>query len=252
MIDSNTLNVVELTELYRQAENSNIINLAYEVNNDNLDLDTLAGSDDLEFYNLDSTKVMSKIMDISKEYVNNDNYQILCPMYKTLNGIDRINTNLQSIYNPKAKSKKEIIINSVLYREGDKVIQLTNMPDDNVFNGDIGYIIEINNGTKKEVIIDFDGNLVRYTSSNFNKFSLAYAISIHKSQGSEFDYVLIPVLKEYGKMLYRKLIYTGITRAKKKLYLIGDIDALRFAIKNNSNDIRRTTLKDMLIDNINV
>ena len=250
MIDSNCLNVVELTELYRQKENSNIINLAYEVNSDNLDYDTLAGSDDLEFFDLDSSKVMSKIMEISKEYINNDNYQILCPMYKTLNGIDRINSNLQSIYNPKDKSKKEIVINNTLYREGDKVIQLTNMPDDNVFNGDIGYIEEINNGTKKEVTIMFDDNLVRYTSSNFNKFSLAYAISIHKSQGSEFDYVLIPVLKEYGKMLYRKLIYTGITRAKKKLYLVGDTKALEIAIKNNNNDIRRTTLKDMLIENI--
>ena len=96
------------------------------------------------------------------------------------------------------------------------------------------------------------GNSVRYTASNFNKFSLAYAISIHKSQGSEFDIVLIPVLKEYSKMLYRKLIYTGITRAKKKLYLIGDINALEYAVKNNNTDIRQTTLKEMLIENISV
>ena len=252
MIESECLNVVELTELYRQAENSNIINLAYEVNNDNLNLDTLAGSSDLEFYNIDSSKVMDKIKEIAKNYVNNDNFQILAPMYKTLNGIDRINRDLQNIYNPKDKHKKEIVINNVLYREYDKVIQLSNMPDDNVFNGDIGYIEEITNDKKKEVIINFDGNLVRYTASNFNKFSLAYAISIHKSQGSEFDYVLIPVLKEYNKMLYRKLIYTGITRAKKKLYLIGNIQALEYAIKNNNTDIRQTALKEMLIENINV
>ena len=250
MIESEAINTVKLTELYRQEENSNIINLAYQINEDNLDYDTLAGSSDVEFYNLDSSKVMDKIKEISKEYINNDNFQILAPMYKTLNGIDRINNNLQNIYNPKDKSKKEIIINNVLYRECDKVIQLSNMPDDNVFNGDIGYIEEINNGSKKEVTINFDGNLVKYTSSNFNKFSLAYAISIHKSQGSEFDYILIPILKEYGKMLYRKLIYTGVTRAKKKLYLIGDVKALEIAIKNNNNDIRQTTLKDMLIDNI--
>ena len=252
MIESECLNVVELKELYRQAENSNIINLANEVNNDNLDYDTLAGSADLEFYDIESTKVMDKIKEIAKNYVNDDNFQILAPMYKTLNGIDRINRDLQNIYNPKSKNKKEIVINNVLYREYDKVIQLSNMPDDNVFNGDIGYIAEISNDKKKEVVISFDGNLVKYTSSNFNKFSLAYAISIHKSQGSEFDYVLIPVLKEYNKMLYRKLIYTGITRAKKKLYLIGNIQALEYAIKNNNTDIRQTALKEMLIENINV
>ena len=250
MIDSNSLNVIELTELYRQDENSNIINLAYEVNSDNLDYDTLAGSNDLEFYNLDENKALFEILEIAKEYIGNDNFQILAPMYKTLNGIDRINNNLQNIYNPKDKNKKEIVINNTLYREGDKVIQLSNMPDDNVFNGDIGYIEEIINDKKKEITICFDNNRVKYTPSNFNKFSLAYAISIHKSQGSEFDYVLIPVLREYKKMLYRKLIYTGITRAKKKLYLIGDIHALEYAIKNNNSDERKTTLKDMLIENI--
>ena len=250
MIECDCLNVIKLTELYRQEENSNIISLAYEVNNDSLDYDTLAGSDDIEFYELDSSKTMKKIIEISKEYVDNDNYQILAPMYKTLNGIDNINKNLQDIYNPKDKKKKEIVINNVLYRENDKVIQLSNMPDDNVFNGDIGYIVEIINGSKKELTIDFDGNYVRYTPSNFNKFSLAYAISIHKSQGSEFDYVLIPVLREYGRMLYRKLIYTGITRTKKKLYLIGEVKALEYAIKNTNVALRKTTLKDMLIENI--
>ncbi len=250
MIECDCLNVIKLTELYRQEETSNIINLAYEVNNDSLDYDTLAGSDDIEFYELDSNKTMKKIVEISKEYVGDDNYQILAPMYKTLNGIDNINRNLQDIYNPKDKRKKEIVINNILYRENDKVIQLSNMPDDNVFNGDIGYIVEIVNGSKKELTIDFDGNFVRYTPSNFNKFTLAYAISIHKSQGSEFNYVLIPVLKEYGRMLYRKLIYTGITRTKKKLYLIGEVSALEYAIKNTNVALRKTTLKDMLIDNI--
>ena len=251
MIESNALNVVELKELYRQEEGSNIINLAYQVNEDRLDSSIFTNKDDLDFYNIDNNSVMKKIMEISEEYTKTlDNFQVLAPMYKTYNGIDKINTHLQNVFNKKDKNKEEIVINNVLYRENDKVIQLSNMPDDNVFNGDIGYIEEINNGTKKEVIINFDGNRVRYTSSNFNKFSLAYAISIHKSQGSEFDYVLIPVLKEYGKMLYRKLIYTGITRCKKKLFLIGDINALELAIKNDDLDKRKTTLKEMLIENI--
>ena len=192
---------------------------------------------------------MNRIIEISKG-MNNDNYQVLAPMYKTYNGIDRININLQNIFNEKDKSKKEIIINNVLYREQDKVIQLTNMPDDNVFNGDIGVITDIIDGSKREVVINFDGNKVRYTASNFNKFKHAYAISIHKSQGSEFDYVLIPILSEYGRMLYRKLIYTGITRCKKKLILVGDIRALNIAINNDDTNIRKTTLKEMLIENI--
>ena len=117
------------------------------------------------------------------------------------------------------------------------------MPYENVFNGDIGIIEEIaSEGTKKEVIINFDGNYVRYTSSNFNKFKHAYSISIHKSQGSEFDTVVIPIVKGYGKMLYRKLIYTGITRVKKKLYLVGDYDAFLYSVKNYNNDIIKTYL----------
>ena len=124
------------------------------------------------------------------------------------------------------------------------------MPDENVFNGDIGIIEEIHNGNKKEIYINFDGNLVKYTPTNFQKFKHAYAISIHKSQGSEFDTIIIPIVNQYGKMLYRKLIYTGVTRVKKKLYLIGEVSALERAIKNNDINLRRTTLKEMLIENI--
>ena len=93
--------------------------------------------------------------------------------------------------------------------------------------------------------------LVKYTPSNFNNFRLAYSISIHKSQGSEFDIVIIPITKAYHKMLYQKLIYTAITRAKKKLILIGEMDALKYSAKNILDDTRRTTIKDYLINGIN-
>ena len=251
MIESECINTVKLTEIYRQMEGSNIVNLAYQVNDDNLDPEIFTNKEDLVFYNIDSNHVMDKIMEIAEEYKDNlIDFQILAPMYKTFNGIDRINEKLQNVFNEKEKNKKEITIGGVLFREEDKVIQLTNMPDDNVYNGDIGIIESITNGTKKEIVINFFGNRVRYTSSSFNKFKHAYAISIHKSQGSEFDYVLIPILKEYGKMLYRKLVYTGITRSKKKLYIIGDLQALNLAIKNNEDNIRKTTLKEKLINNI--
>ena len=119
------------------------------------------------------------------------------------------------------------------------------MPEERIYNGDIGIISSVDN---KEVTIDFDVNQVRFTSANYSKFKLGYAISIHKSQGSEFDTVVIPVVKEYGKMLYRKLYYTAITRCKSKLILIGDMDALKMAVKNNNQDIRMTSIKDKLIN----
>ena len=163
-------------------------------------------------------------------------------MYKTINGIDNINNSLQELLNPKKSTKKEISISNVIYRENDKVIELTNMPDDNVFNGDIGTISRIKLSPKKEVYIDYDDNTVKYTPNIFNNFSLAYAISIHKSQGSEFKTIIMPIVKGYHKMLYRKLIYTGVTRSKEKLILIGDIKALESAINNTSEQKRRTSL----------
>jgi len=251
MIESNSLNVVELKELYRQKENSNIISLAYQINEDSLDTTIFNKDEDLTFIPVPTDLVTNKIIEIANEYANNkQDIQVLAPMYKTLNGIDLINSKLQNVFNSKKADKKEIIINGVVFRENDKVIQLSNMPDENVFNGDIGIIDEINNGTKKEIYIDFDGNIVKYTPTNFQKFKHAYAISIHKSQGSEFDTIIIPVVNNYGKMLYRKLIYTGVTRVKKKLYLVGEISALERAIKNNDTNLRRTTLKEMLIQNI--
>lgn len=252
MIESNSLTVVELKELYRQAGNSNIISLAYQIKEDNLESTIFNKQEDLTFCPVPNDGVINKIVEISENYKKEiDSFQVLAPMYKGLNGIDNINLALQKVFNEKNKKKKEIIINGILYREQDKVIQLTNMPDENVFNGDIGYIESIiNEGNKKEIIINFEGNKVRYTSSNFNKFKHAYSISIHKSQGSEFDTVIIPVVKGYGKMLYRKLIYTAVTRVKKKLFLIGDYDALILAVKNNYSDIRKTTLKTKLEKNI--
>ena len=188
-------------------------------------------------------------MMIYKDYSYKD-FQILAPMYKTIVGIDEINRHLQEIFNPKDKVKKEIRIGEVIFREGDKVIQLTNMPDDNVYNGDIGIISKITTNPKKEVEIDFDNNTVRYTPSNFSNFRLAYAISIHKAQGSEFKVVIMPIVKNYNKMLYQKLVYTGVTRSKKNLFIVGDLDALKIAANNKEVDIRRTTIKDYLINGI--
>ena len=160
----------------------------------------------LTFIECKDLDVIQNICEICTTYKDYDykKIQILAPMYKGINGIDLINRNVKSIFNPKDSSKKELLIGDVDFLEDDKVIQLTNMPDENVYNGDIGLIERIEGGSKKEVHIDFDGNRVKYTPSNFSNFRLAYSISIHKSQGSEFDIVILPIVKGYRKMLYQK------------------------------------------------
>ena len=241
LINSEELEVISLKNLYRQGKNSNIITFAHDINEGKLNIDLFNKEEDLKFIKCSDNMVLEKIRE---EYEKNKNekIQVLAPLYKTMNGIDNINKTLQELVNPKKPLTKELIINEVPYRENDKVIQLANMPDDNVFNGDVGVITRIKTNPKKEIYIDFDDNLVKYTGSSFNNFTHAYAISIHKSQGSEFDIVIMPIVKGYNKMLYRKLIYTGITRSKKKLILIGDEKALEMAINNNNEKKRNTTL----------
>ncbi len=252
LIESNKLEVIELKELYRQSKESNIIDLAYDIRNKNIIEDRFNVDEDLTFIRCLDNEVINFISEIATTYkdFSYKRFQILAPMYKGLNGIDEINNKVQEIDNPRHKDKKEYRVGEFTLREDDKVIQLTNMPDENVYNGDIGIIERIDINPKKEIRIDFDSNIVKYTPSNFNNFRLAYAISIHKSQGSEFDIVVIPLVKGYRKMLYQKLIYTAVTRAKKKLYLIGDMEALKYAANNTDEDIRRTTIKDYLIDGI--
>ena len=252
LIKSEKLPTIELKELYRQGKDSNILTLAYDIRDKKLNKEVFNQDEDLTFIECSDNKILENIMEIANTYkdLTYKDFQILAPMYKTHIGIDAINNSIQELFNPHEKSKKEIKVVDTIFREGDKVIQLTNMPDENVYNGDIGIIERIVTAPKKEIYIDFDGNVVKYTPTNFSNFRLAYSISIHKSQGSEFDVVIIPITKIYNKMLYQKLIYTAITRCKKKLYLVGDIEALNYAIKNKKDDIRRTTIKDFLVNGI--
>ena len=175
-------------------------------------------------------------------------------MYASINGIDNLNKILQNVFNPKNSSKKELIVGDIIYRENDKVLQLINVPDKNVYNGDIGIIEKIilsniSDSKKNEVVINFDGNLVTYMGKDLANIKHGYVISIHKSQGSEFDLVIIPICNAYKRMLYRKLIYTGITRAKSKLILIGEEEAFRYAVNNNNEVLRKTSLIEKLRNN---
>ena len=125
------------------------------------------------------------------------------------------------------------------------------MPDENVFNGDIGIIKYIKYGNtskskKDEIYVDFDGNLVKYTPKDYSKIKHGFVISIHKSQGSEFEMVIMPMAHSYKRMLYKKLVYTGVTRAKRKLILIGEPDAFTYSVQNNHEYIRNSKLKEKI------
>ena len=252
LIDSNMINVIKLNTLYRQKENSYIATLAKEIKDNDIE-DTFTNKrDDFNFIEADNTNIKRIVKElclraIEKGFDTRD-IQVLAPMYKGVNGIDNLNILLQDIFNPKI-NQNEIKYLDVCYREGDKVLKLENDPDNNVFNGDIGYIIEIKD---KEVTIDFDSNIVTYNIKDLNTIKHGYAISIHKAQGSEFKIVFMPISMTYKCMLYKKLIYTGVTRAKYSLTLIGSKEAFLYAINNNNAYERRTSLKERLLDNINV
>ncbi len=195
IIDSKLFTHTPLTHIYRQSENSYIPVLAKEIKNKELNENFMDQKDDYNFLNVSgpSIKEMIKricLMSIKKGLTDKD-IQILAPMYKGENGIDNLNVILQDIFNPKDNNKKEIKHGDVIYRENDKVLQLVNDPDNNVFNGDIGYIDSINTIDKKDIVsIDFDGNYVLYHREDLINIKHAYAITIHKSQGSEYAAVI--------------------------------------------------------------
>lgn len=251
MIESEMINTIFLKDIYRQDQNSYITQLAYEVNTGELTESFLEKKDDYNFIKCDSMDVLKACCDVCKLAYNKGydlkKIQVLAPMYKGINGIDNLNKVLQKIFNPKSDLKNETYDADVIYREGDKILQLENMPDDNVFNGDIGFIEKINGS---EITIDFDGNKVKYKPKDYKSIKHGYAISVHKAQGSEFDIVVMPIIKEYNIMLYKKLVYTAITRAKKSLILLGDPVYFSKAVYNKGNKQRKTLLKEFLVSNI--
>ncbi len=255
LIDSKCFAHVELSEIYRQSANSYIPDLAKEIREYNVTTNFLEQKDDYNFLNVDNSKIKDTIRQIclmSKEKgLDEKTLQILAPMYKGENGIDNLNFVLQNLFNPKEDGKKEIKIGDVIYRVKDKVLQLVNDPDNNVYNGDIGYIHKIEkDGNNKDVVtIDFDGNYIEYKKDDMINVKHAYAMTIHKSQGSEFNHVIMIVSSSYRKMLYNKLIYTGVSRAKKSLVIIGSPNSFLEATKNSYSTKRKTNLKQMIMNN---
>src|SRR5574344_305721 len=260
LIDSGMFNTVHLNLLYRQDENSYIPFLAKEIKDNSLSETFLDTKSDYTFLECNSSMISESLKNICTKIldknIDSSNIQVMAPMYKGENGIDNLNKILQSIFNPPSGTKREIKYGDIIFREGDKILGLVNMPEDNVYNGDIGIIKYImTNNTKSgkdEIYVDYDGNVIKYTPKDFSKIMHGYIISIHKSQGSEFDIVIIPIVHNYNKMLYLKLIYTGITRAKKKLILLGEASSFVYSVSNNMEQYRKTDLKNKIINMYNV
>ena len=222
---------IELDEIFRQAKDSGIIQLAHHIiHNEIENMDLFEQYRDINFFpciNYDVVKNVKIIVKkaIDEGYDTND-IQVLVPMYQGVAGIDALNDALQDVFNPIDEFNDSYQIGRKEYRVGDKILQLKNRPDDDVFNGDIGTLVEICRKDNFEylqdtLIVDFDGNFVEYTSNTFNTITHAYCMSIHKSQGNEFKIVIMAVLSDYYIMLRRNLLYTAITKAKQSLFFLG-------------------------------
>ena len=257
LIDCNLIDIIKLEFLYRQNEESYIPILAGEIKNKEISESFMMKKDDYNFIACNNTEVIPTIdyiveKAIKKGYTDRE-IQILAPMYKSINGIDNLNRSLQRIFNPPSPDKNELALADVIYRTGDKILQLVNDPEVNLSNGDIGYITDIISNKKSlskknEIVVDYDGNKVTYTPDKFLNIRHGYAISVHKSQGSEFPMVIMPIVNNFNRMLYNKLIYTAVTRAKKSLIIVGDRNCFINGVKNDYVDNRKTTLKDIIVN----
>lgn len=248
---------IKLETIYRQSENSYIPMLAKDIKNVNVTDDYLDKKDDYNFIPCDSKEIKNVLIQIvekmQEKKMDLSNLQVLAPMYKGENGIDNLNIVLQELINPQDKKKDEIKVGPITYRVGDKILNLVNDIDNNIYNGDIGYIKSIDINSKKEpIIVEYDNNEVSYKRENFNQITHAYAISIHKSQGSEFMHVIMPITKGYSRMLYNKLLYTGVSRAKKSLVLLGDKEAFIKCVNNSYSLVRKTNLKLKIMNNLKI
>lgn len=245
----------ELTEIYRQEDGSSIIPLAHAIKEGKLPADFTQNKKDRSYFTSDAFHIEGLIAQIAEKAQAKNfspaDIQVLAPMYKGPAGINALNKMLQEIFNGNPdKKKKEVHFNEGVYRIGDKVLQLVNDPELNVFNGDMGIITGISLAKEtedkvEELTIEFDGGEVTYKRNEWNKITLSYCCSIHKSQGSEFEMVILPMVRQYSRMLQRNLLYTAITRSRNLLILLGEKEAFETCVTQLSAT-RQTTLVEKL------
>lgn len=262
ILESGCFATMCLTQIYRQSEDSLIIVNAHAINQGKMP-ELSNKSKDFFFDKKESAEeALASVINMCTTRIPNylgidsAKVQVLAPMKAGVIGIDNINRNLQEKLNPPSLSKMEVENDKCIYRKNDRVMQITNnyerewskegVRGSGVFNGDIGNILDIDMNTH-EVIVEFeDGRVARYIKNDLSELTLSYAITIHKSQGSEFDVIIIPVLSGPPMLLTRNLLYTAVTRAKKMVVIIGTKQCVARMVHNNYTKIRYTMLKHFL------
>jgi len=252
IISSGTVSVVELKEIFRQAKKSLIIMNAHKINMGLIPSLKPSSEEPNDFYFIeqeDPQEVLKIILEITKERIPKrfdldpvEDIQVLSPMHKGIAGAENLNVELQKALNP---VKDGILRGNKNFRVKDKVMQIRNNYEKEVFNGDLGKIKKIDT-ENQEMIITFDGRDVFYDFVELDEIVLAYAVSVHKSQGSEYPAVIIPILTQHYMLLQRNLIYTAVTRGKKLVVMVGTKKALAMGIKNNKMEKRYTYLTQRL------
>ena len=240
----------KLEKIYRQSQDSTIVTLASQIQKGLLPADFTEKKADRSYFEARNEHIPPMIERIASAAIRSgipaQDVQVLAPMYRGQAGIDQINSLMQNLINPVEKDQLTFEAPDCQYRQGDRVIHLVNDAEYNVFNGDLGYITDLlpakyTESKQDELTINFDGNEISYQRSEWYKIRLAYAMSIHKSQGSEFPVVILPITRSSHRMLQRNLVYTAITRAKSKLILLGEKSAFDYAVKNTGT-ARKTYL----------
>jgi exodeoxyribonuclease V alpha subunit len=251
LLESGTIPSVKLERIFRQHDRSWIVHNAHRVNDGQmLELPGAGALSDFYFVSEDDpTRLAARAVEFAARRIParfrlnpRTEIQLLSPMRRNQLGADAMNLALQSAINPKGPALQH---NAWTYRLGDRVMQLRNNYDKNVYNGDIGFIVEVDT-TARELTVDFDGQPVSYKAADLDELSLAYACSIHKSQGSEYPAVIILIATQHFHMLQRNLLYTAITRGRRLVCLMGSRRAVEIAIRNNKVIHRRTGLCDRL------
>ena len=253
IIDSGIVNVIRLENVHRQALGSRIVTNSHRINHG--EFPDISNGKDSDFFFVRCTdgKACSDLIRqlVSERLPRNTKFrprdiQVLTPKHDGSTGVVSLNTVLQECLNP---SKSQIVYGSTVFRPGDRVMQMKNNYKKEVFNGDVGYICHLSEEERK-MIVDFSGSRIEYDGTSFGELSLAYCSTIHKSQGSEYPCVIIPVTMADYYMLQRNLIYTAVTRAKKYCILVGEEKALGYAVGNNVVQKRNTRLRQRLIENM--
>ena len=254
IIDSGRIPTVKLNEIFRQAGESLVVLNAHRINNGEFPIVSPEGDAPQDFYFVqleDPEEVCRMVLNMCKNRIPEkfgfhpvNDIQVLTPMHRGVVGVSNLNAELQRHLN---NSPDELPRGERTFRSGDKVMQIRNDYDKDVYNGDIGRIAAINR-EDQEVTVDYDGRPVVYDFTDLDEIVLAYAVSVHKSQGSEYPAVVIPLLTQHYLMLQRNLLYTAITRGKRLVVIIGTKKALAIAIKNNKPRMRYTRLRERLLD----